>query len=112
MRHLIVGGALCSIWLFARAGTYSAQKPETVTVTGTLVQVASIGGETTGWAIHLDTEMKINGTSTRSIEVAGPVKEFARLQDKHVKATGPIRMRHGVERGDWPVLQVDSIEVH
>jgi hypothetical protein len=109
-RNLIVSGVLCCIWVFALGNPYPSAKSDAVTVAGTLLQVVGIGGETTGWAIRLDAEMKVHGKSTRSIEVAGPARDFVRLENKHVKATGTIIVRRGVERGDWPVLEIDSIQ--
>jgi hypothetical protein len=80
-----------------------------ITVTGNLSQVAAIGGETTGWAIRLDSEIKINGKNVSSIEVSGDKQDFAKVENKHVEATGELSARHGVERSEWIVLDVSSI---
>lgn len=87
----------------------TAQHPNTITVSGTLVRVAGIGGETTGWAIQLDSQIEVQGEQLNSIEVSGDRSEFAMLENKHVEATGKIAARHGVTRGEWPVLEVSSI---
>jgi len=41
-----------------------------ITVTGKLDRVMAIGGESTGWAIQLDSEAAIDGKQVNSIEVA------------------------------------------
>jgi len=81
----------------------------TITVRGTLERVAGIGGETTGWAVRLDSETEIGGKRWKSIEVTGNRADFVKLEDKHVEAAGNLAVRHGVERGEWTVLEVTSI---
>jgi hypothetical protein len=80
-----------------------------VTVEGILTRVAGIGSESTGWAIRLDASISVEGKPVKSIEVAGPNQEFRRLENMHVDAVGNIVIRHGVERGAWPVLEISSI---
>lgn len=87
----------------------TAQHPNTITVSGTLVRVSGIGGETTGWAIQLDSQIKVQGEQLNSIEVSGGRSAFAKLENKHVEATGKVSLRHGVMRREWPVLEVSSI---
>jgi hypothetical protein len=71
--------------------------------------VVGIGAETTGWAIKLDSEREFAGKRLKSLEVSGERREFIRLENKRVDATGKIAIRRGIERGDWPVLEVTSI---
>lgn len=80
-----------------------------ITVRGTLVRVAAIGGETTGWAVRLDEAATLDGRLTEALEVDGPVQQFATLEDKRVEATGKVTIRHGVERREWPVLEISNI---
>ena len=87
------------------------QKPgKGMTVTGKLERVMAIGGETTGWAIQLESEMTIDGKPVNSIEIDyhGP-KKLETLASKRVKAIGKLTHRHGVETGDRAVLGVSSI---
>jgi hypothetical protein len=80
-----------------------------VTVSGTLGQVVEAGGETTGWAIHLDRKVTIQDREVSSLEVSGRGRDLVQLNGQHVEATGTIVIRHGVERGDWPVLEIRMI---
>jgi heat shock protein HslJ len=89
-----------------------AQTPERqTTVTGKLGRVMAIGGESTGWAIQLDSETTIDGKRVGSIEVDDPnTGRLEKLADKHVKATGTLSHRHGVETGERLVLVVSSMK--
>jgi len=90
----------------------AAQEQETIRVTGKLVRVMGPGGETTGWSIRLESEITVDGKPVRSIEVEGPASKLDKLENKCVKAQGQINHRHGVVRGDWPVLMIFTIEVN
>ncbi len=80
------------------------------TVTGKLTRVMAIGGESTGWAIELDSEISIDGKPVHSIEVnSSDIQKFESLGNKQVRATGKISHRYGVERGDRLILDVSSI---
>jgi heat shock protein HslJ len=89
-----------------------AQTPERqTTVTGTLGRVMAIGGESTGWAIHLDSETTIDGKRVDSLEVDySNTERLEKLANKHVKATGTLSHRHGVETGERLVLVVSSMK--
>jgi hypothetical protein len=81
-----------------------------MTVTGTLVRVGAIGGESTGWAIQFDSEINIDGKHAISIEVDYPqTKKLDELENKRVKATGKLSRRYGVEMGERSVLDISSI---
>ena len=70
----------------------------------------AIGGESTGWAIQLDSETHIDGKLVHSIEIQSQdMSRLESLQDKRVKATGKIVRRHGVETGNRAILEVSSI---
>ncbi len=89
-----------------------AQQPEQkITLTGKLVRAMAIGGESTGWALELESPINIGGKPVNSIQVdyrnTGKLEE---LQNKHLRATGKLAHREGVETGEQPVLKVSSIK--
>jgi hypothetical protein len=87
-----------------------SQERET-TVTGKLIRVMAIGGESTGWAIQLDSETTIDGKQAGSIEVDYPnIGKLKKLENKRVKTTGMLSHRQGVETGERPVLVVSSMK--
>jgi hypothetical protein len=82
-----------------------------MTVTGKLTRVMAIGGESTGWAIQLESEIAVDGKQVSSIEVDYPAsKKLDKWADKRVKATGRISHRHGVEMGGRVVLNLSSMK--
>jgi len=111
MRLQSAAGVLLLIVLFSsNLAAQGARQPDAITVTGTLARVAGIGGETTGWAIELDSEIEVQGEQVKSIEVSGDSHEFDGLENKHVEARGRLAVRHGATRGQWSVLEVSSIQ--
>jgi len=94
----------------------SRSKNESVamqTVTGVLRRVAGIGGETTGWAIRLDSPLKLSKTKqVNKIEVAADSSLLESLLGKQVEVRGRITWRQGIERGRYPVMMLDSIRKH
>jgi hypothetical protein len=89
-----------------------AQSPEPkFSVTGKLVRVMAIGGESTGWAIELNPAITEGEKQVSSLQVryrrAGKLEKLA---NKQVKATGKITNRQGVETGAQPVLEISSIK--
>lgn len=108
MRIAQVGVALI-LGLFCVCLQAATQEQE-MTVRGKLVRVVAIGGESTGWAIQLDSEITIDGKHATSVEVDyAQTKKFDKLENKRVEATGKVSRRRGVETGDRPVLDVSSI---
>jgi heat shock protein HslJ len=97
--------ALVSVYL-------QAQPPEQkITVIGKLVRAMAIGGESTGWALELESATTIDGKQVTSIQVSyRKTGKLEKLQDKRVKATGKLAHRHGVETGEQPVLDISSIK--
>jgi heat shock protein HslJ len=68
---------------------YAEMPAQKITVTGKLTRVMAIGGESTGWAIQLDSEATIDGKQVNSIEVdSRKTKRLEKLENKHVEATG------------------------
>lgn len=81
-----------------------------ITIKGVLVgNISHIGGETTGWVIRLDEEIEFEGTRLTEVEVNRDTGHFRALENKHVEATGELRLWPGVERLFWPVLEVERI---
>ena len=89
--------------------TENAGHPQTMTARGILSRQMAIGAESTGWAIEMDAEVTVGGTPIKSLAVDGPAEELEKLNNKKVMATGELSFRHGVERGDWPVLKITDI---
>ena len=87
-----------------------AKAQDPITVRGKLVNIMEMGGESTGWAIELDSDFSVDGKTVESIELDGLTRKAEKLQDKHVEVVGKLSHRHGAERGDWPVLEVVSIK--
>jgi heat shock protein HslJ len=81
-----------------------------ITVTGKLIRALAIGGESTGWAIQLDSEISIDGKQVNSIEVdSNEMKKLAKVENKRITATGSLSHRHGVETGERSILHLSSI---
>jgi heat shock protein HslJ len=88
----------------------AAPQGQSKIVTGKLIRAVAIGGESTGWAIQLDSEVNIEGKQLTLIEVESrDVKTLVKLENKHVEATGTVSRRRGIERGDRFILSVSSI---
>jgi heat shock protein HslJ len=101
-------GQVLALLCICFAATAQEQK---ITATGKLVRAMAIGGESTGWTIQLDSEIDIGGKQVHSIEVASQdATKLKQFENKHVRASGTISHRHGVERRDRSILDVSSIE--
>jgi hypothetical protein len=104
----IAVGLIVVFFCFCLQAETSVKK---IAVTGKLARVMAIGGESTGWAIQLESEITVDSKQVNSIEVDYPdTKKLEKLENKHVKAKGRISHRHGVETGDRSVLGVTSIK--
>jgi|GEM_PF-4239706 len=103
---LLVIGFL--LHLTARVGSHEKTKPQMVTVKGTLVKVAAIGGETTGRAIDLEKPLNIGGRALARIEIVDG-KELDVLAGERVVARGSLAKRRGTERGEYWVLEVETL---
>lgn len=112
MRFLRVIGYFLILAIYISPLTLAQKKPlqpGEMILAGKLTHVMGIGGETTGWALELRSDLTVEGQTFRSIEVSGPQKKLARLAGQEVKARGFIKHRHSVERKDWLVLEITSI---
>jgi hypothetical protein len=82
-----------------------------VTVMGKLTHVMAIGGESTGWAIEVESPLTIDGKELHSIEVDyKKTSKLQKLENKRVSATGKMTHRKGVETGDRLVLEAVSVK--
>jgi hypothetical protein len=83
-----------------------------VTVTGRLTKIVAIGGETTGWAVHLDSPMQIEDKKLNRIEIDPDDndKKIGGLKDKRVKIVGTLEKRYGIERKEYWVIRVNKIQ--
>lgn len=111
-RAMRVGGLLfvMALLFVARAQAQGTPVAGPVKVTGKLVKMMAIGGESSGWAIDLDNEGSFGGNPMKSIEVEGKVKKFEKLENLKVTASGTIVHKQGVETHDRVVLLVDKIK--
>jgi heat shock protein HslJ len=89
-----------------------AQSPEQkMTLTGKLSRVMAIGGESTGWALQLESATTIDGKQVDSIEVAYPkTQKLEKLENKRVQVTGLLSHRRGVETGERLVLVISTLK--
>jgi hypothetical protein len=87
----------------------SLQEQETITVKGRLIKIAAIGGETTGWAIALESPLEINNKQLGRIEVDPGNKDISGFEDRQVEVTGTLEKRKGIERGSYPVIVIEKI---
>ena len=109
MRIARIGAGL--VLLLFSICVYATTRPQTMTVGGKLTRVMAIGGESTGWAIQLDSEVAVDGKQVNSFEVDYPkLTKLEKLENKHVEATGSLSHRQGVETGERTVLVVSSIK--
>ena len=63
-----------------RMNARTAKPPKAITAGGMIVRVSGIGGETTGWAIDLDSEINIRGERVKMLEVSGNTRVFDKLE--------------------------------
>jgi hypothetical protein len=81
-----------------------------LTVDGFVTRVAGIGGESTGWGLVLETPLVVEGETLNLIEINPDPERWPEFEEHNVRATGRLTFRTGVERGRWPVLQVETME--
>jgi hypothetical protein len=74
-----------------------------------LLAFVSIAGETTGWAIDLESPLEIDGKRLDRIEVDPGNKNIERFEDRQVEVTGTLEKRKGIERGIYPVIVIEGI---
>lgn len=108
MRVARLGIVLVLVFFCICDGIFSQEQK--ITVTGKLIRMMAIGGESTGWAIQLDSEINVDGKQVDTLEIAsGETGKFETLLDKRVRATGKLSSRQGIETGSRSVLEVSYI---
>lgn len=85
--------------------------PKKLTVTGKLTRVMAIGGETSGWAIELNSTITLDGKELHSIEVQSlDALKLESLKNQWVRAKGTLASTTGFETGQRPILKLSSIK--
>ena len=109
MRMARIGTVLA--WALFCIGVDAFSQEQRMTVIGKLTRAMAIGGESTGWAIQLESDANIGGKPVNTIEIVfRDSRKLEQLQDKRVRAIGMLSYRSGVETGRRPVLDVSSME--
>ncbi len=100
------------IYLLMVSHGYSQEKDGQglVTVTGKLVKIVAIGGETTGWAVDLDSPLEVDGKKLNRIEIDPNRKKIGGFNNKRVEVLGTLLKRSGIERKEYWVLMVNKIQ--
>jgi hypothetical protein len=80
-----------------------------ITINGKLRRATGIGGEGAGWTLELKREITLEGKKLNSIEVSGAQEKFEEWKEQRVNANGTLVHHHGVERGDYLVLEMSSV---
>lgn len=106
MKRLLAVSAVFVMFLLLCGFSYAAENE--VAVTGKLIRTFAIGGETTGWAVKLDSPLQVGDETLDRIEIdIGDRKiNIAAFENKIVKVTGNLVKRTGVERGAYWVIMV------
>jgi hypothetical protein len=100
-----------AVILFSCLGSQGQTQTQKMTVTGKLTHVMAIGGESTGWAIELESGVTVDRKQVNFIEVSyADTKKLEALENKLVKATGRLSHRQGVETGERTVLDISSVK--
>jgi heat shock protein HslJ len=101
----------CLLLVFSCLCLQSQQPGQKTTVIGELSRLMAVGGESTGWAIVLESRATIDGKEVDSLQISyGDTGKLEQLENKHVVATGNLTHRRGVESGEQPVLEVSAIK--
>ncbi len=103
-----VGLALLGLALLAGPAVAGPGGAVSLRVTGRVVRVVAVGGETTGWALDLDVPARIEDREMRRLE-AEPADVLARFEGRRIAAAGTLVWRTAVERGRDPVLHLDQV---
>jgi hypothetical protein len=86
--------------------------PQKVTIVGTIHRAMTIGAESTGWMVQVDSDTMIDGKPITSIEVddTRKPKQLEDFENKRVKIAGKVVYRHGVETGVQPYVEISTIK--
>jgi hypothetical protein len=81
-----------------------------MTLTGKLLKVPNDLGESTGWVIELDRDVKFEGRQLPRIEIDPLTKEIGEFAEKRVEIKGrPAWMEGSAERGFFPIIELSAI---
>jgi hypothetical protein len=81
-----------------------------MTLTGKLVMVPNDRGESTGWVIELDRNVRFEGKQVPRIELDPLTKEIGEFAEKRVEIKGrPAWMEGNTERGFFPIIELAEI---
>ena len=89
----------------------SAKETEKVAVLGTLYKVVLIQGNTTGWIVELSREEKIFGYFINELDLDPKNQSIEKYIGKQVMITGDVLTRIGEERGNYPVIELETIQL-
>lgn len=109
-RKLLLSATLFLFFSCAVRGEKKQETEKGLTVRGKLVQVMAIGGETTGWGIELEAPLEIEGRKVSLLEIEAKQMQLDEFENSQVEAWGRLKMRQGVERKFWPVLEVKVLK--
>ena len=112
LRSLIGAAAVISgLFIGALQASQQDEQSPSIQVSGKLIRIVAIGGETTGWAVRLAGKTRIDNQELNQIEVDPKPRNINLLQfqDADVEITGYVVRRRGVERKSYPVMVIESI---
>lgn len=99
------------VFLILLSGVSALTQQPKITVTGKLVRVMAIGGESTGWAMELDAPLRIAGKEVTTVEVnVSRIASPDQWLDQRVEATGNLAQRKGVETGPRTIFSAASMK--
>jgi len=89
---------------------FGSGKVLVMTITGKLVKVPNERGESTGWVVELDRDVRFDGRLLARIEVDPLTHEIGEFTEKRVEIKGrPAWMEGDAERGFFPILELSAI---
>ena len=105
-------GLVLALGLFCLCLHADESDPQKVTLMGTLHREMSVGAESTGWMVQVDSETVIDGKPISSIEVSDTrkPKQLEEFDNKRVKIAGKVTYRHGVETGTQAYIEIATIK--
>lgn len=102
---------ISGLFIGALQANQQGEQTTSIQVSGKLIRIVAIGGETTGWAVRLAEKTRIDDQELNQIEVDPKPRNInlSQFQDAEVEVTGNIVRRRGVERNSYPVIVIESI---
>ena len=125
MRRLIgINSLLMGVLFLIGLTSYALAEPKTaltqtaktpaveITVTGKLIRVMAIGGETTGWAVDLDKPRQLGGANLPRLTIDPAGHPLAAYNHRRVEIAGVLEKRTGIERQDYWVIVLKKIRAY